>query len=171
MLILLPQYMGGYITMDKTRDAVQRMAVFSAQLYYHLTKAMVESFGEEAAEKAIAKGIHEFGLERGRNIAEKVKSEGLELSNANLDRFYDMPIDEGWAPEREENEEAVTFGVTKSCVFADYWRSKDWARIGRLYCEVDLAIREGYNPKLNYVPQSNILDGDAECTAYTSYKE
>lgn len=157
--------------MEKNKENIQRMAIFSAQLYYHLTKAIVDDFGEEAAERVIKKGIYEFGLERGKNIAEKVKAKGLKLSNENLDKFYDMPIDEGWSPEREEDEKEVTYGVTRSCIFADYWISKNWQKFGRLYCEVDPAIREGFNPKLSYEPQTNILDGDDICSAYTRYKE
>lgn len=153
--------------MTDKKNGVERMAIFSAQLYYYLTKAIVEDFGEEAAEKTIAKGIYEFGLERGKNIAEIVKSEGLNLSNANLDKFYDMPIDEGWSPKREEECEGITYGTTESCIFADYWKSKDWIKFGRLYCEVDSAIREGFNKDLVYKPQTNILDGDKMCTAYT----
>ena len=147
--------------MDKVADAVKRMSLFTAQLYYHLTKAMVEDYGKEGAKKTIAKGIKAFGLERGENIANTVLAKGLKLTNENLDKYYDMPISEGWSPEREIVEK--TKEDKKMRVIS--------GKIGRLYCEVDLAIREGYNENLLYEPEKNILDGDECCSAFTKSKK
>ena len=137
---------------------------------------MVEDYGKEGAKKTIAKGIKAFGLERGENIANTVLAKGLKLTNENLDKYYDMPISEGWSPEREivektKEDKEITFGITKECTFANYWIEKDWREIGRLYCEVDLAIREGYNENLLYEPEKNILDGDECCSAFTKSKK
>ena len=41
---------------EEIKEVVQRMALFSAQLYYHLTKEMVEDYGLDAAKETIKKG-------------------------------------------------------------------------------------------------------------------
>ncbi|MDD4679992.1 MAG: L-2-amino-thiazoline-4-carboxylic acid hydrolase [Clostridia bacterium] len=164
---------------DAIKDAVQRMSIFSAQLYYHLTKEMVNDYGKEAAMETIKRAIREFGLERGANIRQKCLDSGMEPTIYNLHLNYDMPIAEGWSPESkkrenivEENEkDVIEDGCTKSCIFADYWLGRDWADIGYLYCAVDDAIREAYNPDILYVPEKNIIKGDDACTAVSSYKK
>ena len=155
---------------SEVTDAVQRMADFTALLYYHLTKATIEEYGD-GAKKTIKKAIREFGLERGRNISVKVKAAGEELTIDNLDKFYDMPIAVGWGPEPKYDESGRKHSCTKSCTFADLWISKNWEEIGQIYCEVDLAIRLGYNPDIIYTPTKNILAGDPCCESITEYKK
>ena len=154
----------------KVQDAVNRMAVYTAQMYYHLTNEMVKDYGKEAATKTILKAMHEFGVERGKNIRAKVDAAGEEPTIENLERFYDMPIDEGWAPEYSGEDEPIKYFKTKACVYADYWIAKDWREIGRLYCEVDPAIREGYSGDLIYHVDHIILDGDPYCDGTPRYR-
>lgn len=164
---------------EDIKQAVQRMSVFSAQLYYHLTKQMVEDFGKEAAIEAIKKAIKNFGSERGRNIRDNCINSGNEPTISNLHPFYDMPIAEGWSPQSKiredivinEEKDIVEDGCTKKCVFAEYWLSKDWAEIGYLYCAVDDAIREAYNPEIEYITKKNIIKGDDSCTSTSSYRK
>lgn len=158
----------------KTQDAVLRMAYYAAQMYYHLTHEMVQDYGEGEAKRTILRAMHEFGLERGRNIRSAVEAAGEKPTIENLSRFYDMPIDEGWAPEnsgKNQENQPVVYSKTEECIYADYWIQKNWREFGRLYCEVDPAIREGYNDKLVYSPDKNILDGDDCCDSKTSYRE
>ena len=152
----------------ETGNAVKRMAEFTALLFYHLTKAMIEEYGDDA-KKVIKKAIREFGLERGRNIAQRVLEAGEELTIANLDKYYDMPISQGWGPSAEYQEE-IKKSKTDSCTFADVWIRKSWESIGHIYCEVDPAIREGYNSDIEYTPDKNILLGDSFCSSVTQYK-
>ena len=42
----------------KVQEAVTRMAVYAAQMYYHLTHEMVKDYGEEAATKTILNAMH-----------------------------------------------------------------------------------------------------------------
>lgn len=154
----------------KVQEAVTRMAVYAAQMYYHLTHEMVKDYGEEAATKTILNAMHEFGVERGRNIRAAVDAAGEEPTIENLERFYDMPIDEGWAPEYSGENDSVKYFKTSACVYADYWIEKDWRKIGRLYCEVDPAIREGYSEELIYKTDHIILDGDPYCDGTTRYR-
>lgn len=155
---------------NEVQTAVKKMSELTALLYYHLTKAIVEDYGPGAA-TTIQKAVERFGLERGANIARKVKEAGEALTIENLDKFYDMPIVAGWDPQRDYDAQHRKHSITKSCTFAEVWKQKEWAEIGHIYCEVDLAIREGYSDKVNYIPTSNILKGDEFCSSTTEYKK
>ena len=155
----------------RVTNAVQRMALYAAQMYYHLTHEMVKDYGEEAATKTILNAMHEFGLERGHNIRAAVDAAGEEPTIENMERFYDMPIDDGWAPQYSGQDEPIKYSRTNECIYADYWISKDWRKIGRLYCEVDPAIREGYGDHIIYKADKIILDGCEYCDSTTCYRE
>ena len=156
-------------TDNEVSAAVKRMAEFTALLYYHLTKAVIEDFGDDARE-SIRRGVVNFGHERGRNIAKMVKEAGEELTIENLDRFYDMPIKAGWSP-GAEYEGGRKFNTTKECTFAKLWIEKDWQDVGLIYCDVDPAIREGYSDNVVYRHTKVILDGDDCCTSVTQYRD
>lgn len=149
-------------------EAVKSMSVLMANMYYFLTRAIMEDFGDEARE-SIARGIREFGLDRGRNIAKKVLENGEELTIENLDKYYDMPIAKGWSLHRTYEKDRK-HNITDSCTMATVWLERDWADIGHYYCEVDPAIREGYNPHVVYKPVKNILEGDEHCESLTVYE-
>ena len=61
------------------RQAVQKMSEMMANLYYHLTREMLETYGEEAKE-VIARAVVAFGRERGEAIAQAVQEAGEELT-------------------------------------------------------------------------------------------
>lgn len=153
---------------DRDQNPVQRMSKFTALLYYYLTKAMVEEYGEGARD-VIKKAIRAFGLERGRKIAGRVTEAGLDLTIENLDKFYDMPLAEGWSP-NARYEEGRKLSRTEACSFAEIWKEKKWDEIGRLYCDVDPAIREGYNPDISFTSKENLLEGDPFCASVTEYR-
>ncbi len=150
-------------------EAVKNMSVHMANLYYYITKTVLEDFGDDA-KKSFERAIIEFGHERGRKIAEEVKREGLPLTLENLDRFYDIPISEGWDLHRvyEENQK---YNTTDSCTFADVWMEKDWREIGHIYCLVDIALREGYSDNVEFIPVKNILKEDENCQSLSRYKD
>lgn len=150
-------------------SAVRKMSEHMANMYYYMTKAVLEDFGDEA-KKSFERAMIEFGHARGREIAERVKAEGLPLTLENLDRFYDIPIEEGWDVHRTY-EEDKKHNITDSCTFADVWMEKDWAEIGHIYCIIDVAIREGYSGNVEFQPVKNILKGDPFCESLTVYKD
>lgn len=150
-------------------EAVRNMSVHMANMYYYLTKEVIADFGEEA-KKSIERAIIEFGHERGRKIAEQVKAAGLPLTLENLDKFYDIPIAEGWDLHRTYEEDRK-HNITDSCTFADVWLEKDWAEVGHIYCLVDIALREGYSDNVEFQPVKNILKGAPHCESLTVYKD
>lgn len=148
-------------------EAVRQMSVHMANLYYYMTKAMLEDFGEDA-KKSFERAIIAFGHQRGREIAKRVRDQGLPLTLENLDRYYDIPIEEGWDVHRSyENNEK--HNVTNGCTFAAQWLDKDWAEVGHIYCLVDIALREGYSENVVFHPIKNILEGDDCCESLTVY--
>lgn len=150
-------------------EAVRDMSVLMANMYYYITKEVIADFGDDA-KKSFERAIIEFGHERGKRIAEKVKAAGLPLTIENLDRFYDIPIAEGWDLHRKyENNQKEN--ITDTCTFADVWLEKDWAEVGHIYCLVDIAIREGYSDNVEFQPVKNILKGDPHCQSLTVYKD
>lgn len=159
-----------YMAQVKTiGEAVRNMSVLMANMYYHLTKAVIEDFGDEAKE-SFKRAIIEFGHERGRNIAKNVLDAGLPLTLENLDKFYDIPIAEGWDLHRSyEND--MKMNVTDSCTFATVWLEKNWAEVGHIYCLIDIAIREGYSSNVKFCPVKNILEGDPHCQSLTVYRD
>lgn len=154
-------------------SAVNKMAEHMAVMYYYLTKAMVEDFGEEAKE-TIRRAIIAFGHERGRKIRDEVLRNGEALTIENLDKYYDIPIEDGWSPKRTYEQDRK-WNQTDACIFAEVWKERDWAEIGHIYCLVDTAIREGYseghNPKVVFHPGKNLLMGDDCCTSLTDYRQ
>ena len=150
-------------------EAVNNMSVHMANLYYYLTKAVIEDFGDEA-KKSIERAIIEFGHERGHKIAEQVKEAGLPLTLENLDNFYDIPIAEGWNLHRKYEDDKKE-NITDSCTFATVWLEKDWADVGHIYCLIDIAIREGYSDNVEFRPVKNILKGDPHCESLTVYRD
>lgn len=150
-------------------EAVRNMSVQMANMYYYLTKAVIEDFGDEA-KKSFERAIVEFGHDRGKKIAEQVLAAGLPLTLENLDQFYDIPLAEGWDVHRTyEND--MKMNVTDSCTFATVWLEKDWAEVGHIYCLIDIAIREGYSSNVKFCPVKNILEGDPHCQSLTVYRD
>lgn len=156
-------------------SAVRQMSVHMANLYYYITKEMVATFGIEASREALEKAMMAFGRARGAAIAEKVKAAGEALTIENLDKYYDIPIAEGWDLHRTYAEGRKD-NTTDSCTFADVWIDKDWREVGHIYCLVDIAIREGYSQGLPegervvFNPGKNIIKGDNCCTSVTVYE-
>lgn len=145
--------------------AVKQFAAFSAHLYYHLAKAVVDRFGEEG-KKAVSEGIHAFGKARGERVRNKVLEKGLPNTMSNEYLYHDLPIGStAWtAMSWEEGEKHFTNVIV--CPFAETWKELggDAPELGKLYCAVDYAIWEGYNPNISYTLSTNVLDG-APCCA------
>ena len=157
-----------------TKEAIDRMSIHMANLYYFLTKEMIDEYGDGAKE-VIQRAVLNFGQYRGREIAKRVLADGGELNIENLDLYYDIPLAEGWEPERRY-EGSEKYSVTPVCSQAEVWKQWDWQEIGHLYCYIDTAIRQGYSSlsdgrKVVFKPIKNTLLGDDCCSSLTVYEE
>ena len=128
----------------------------------------------ETTALAVAVHVMQIDIKRTRtkfqNIAKNVLDAGLPLTLENLDKFYDIPIAEGWDLHRSyEND--MKMNVTDRCTFATVWVEKNWAEVGHIYCLIDIAIREGYSSNVKFCPVKNILEGDPHCQSLTVYRD
>ena len=64
---------------DNESDDPTSWATLFCRLFAHVAKEVVEKFGDEG-EQAIKDGVWAFGVERGRNIAERVRKNGCEIN-------------------------------------------------------------------------------------------
>jgi len=151
-------------------EPLEKMGRIFALLFGHMAKATVGRFGEEGR-AAVIEGIMNFGRQRGRGIRDKVQAQGLPLT---IENFYDnhdlahvnagfeMRLScKGW------NAEAL---VTR-CPFAEVWREMNEPELGSLYCLVDVAMLEGYNPELQLVRPTTIIGGQSNCQFIWQKKE
>lgn len=157
-----------------TKEAIDRMAVHMANLYYFLTKEMLDAYGEDA-KAVIQRAIINFGQYRGREIAKQVLADGKELNIENLDAYYDIPLAEGWLPERKYEQDRK-YSTTPVCTQAEVWKQWGWQEVGHIYCCIDEAIRQGYSSlsdgrKVVFTPVKNVLLGDDCCSSLTVYED
>ena len=154
---------------NNVAEAVQIMSVHMANMYYYLTKTVIEDFGEDA-KASFERAIIAFGHDRGRKIAERVRADGKPLTLENLYEYYDIPMDEGWDTSRTIVDDKV-HNITNDCTFAKVWIEKEWNEVGHIYCLIDTALREGYSENVLYTPVQNVLLGDRCCESRTKYKD
>ena len=137
------------------------MAEIMALLFYHISKEVIDTFGDEG-ERALRKAIENFGSERGENIRKEVLSRGLPLTMENLSKYYDMPLKEAWKGVSKVDE-LTYYSEVSFCPFAKVWKEKGAEEIGLIYCEQDIALMKAYNPNINFKRPKNVLKGDEIC--------
>lgn len=159
-------------TMEKTQSTVSMKdneskepvswSTLFCRLFANIAKEVVDKFGEEG-EKAIKDGVWAFGVERGRNIAERAKANGCEidaysyLSNYDMGRGDDFTADNTYGDNQVEQ-------LFSQCGFADQWLEDGTERYGKLYCDViDPAIAKGYSEDLECIHDRRIYE-DGVCS-------
>ncbi len=131
----------------------------TALLYHHLSQTLIQELGEDRGKILLKTIIESYGKQIGQEAAEKTKQKNLDLTPDNFEG--DLPID-AWKTEAVtvDGEERVRVHY---CPLAAEWL--DWGdpTTARLYCFVDQAKMQGYNPEYVYVHVKNLLDGDPYC--------
>lgn len=157
-------------TREEVREIVDKMARTLAMLYYFLGSEVVEEFGA-AGEEVIRRAIHKYGDARGRKIREEVLARGLPLTVENLSKFYDLPLPLAWVSEKIRVEENCLEKKVTYCPFAEEWKRLKGEKLGLIYCEQDLSMRRGYNPKLDLQQFTNVLENDRHCHTIVEWKK
>ena len=120
------------------------MYVLFAKMFSHITREVEKACGEEGV-RAVREGVRQFGLERGRNIAERAKAMGHENDAKSYLPCYDMGISELFNSENDIREDSIEQLFTE-CIFAKQWMEDHDEAYGIHYCEmIDPSIAEGYN--------------------------
>jgi hypothetical protein len=133
-----------------------------AQLLCTITENVVNKFGEQGRE-IIAESIKKYGLERGRRIAELVKSLGKDLTIKNFFIYGDLDSRSilKYKPKIVDDNLEL---IIRDCVFCNGCREWGKEEYGKIYCEyVDQAILEGYNPDLILELPARMMLGDKKC--------
>jgi hypothetical protein len=137
------------------------MYVIAARLFAHVSKAVIDKYGEEARD-VIREGVRNFGEERGRDIARRAAAVGEPNEIQNYLPNYDMERSELFEYETINKEEEIEQNFTK-CVFAETWQKDGMEDYGILYCDmIDPAIARGFNPNLEVVHDKHFFQ-DGGC--------
>lgn len=144
-------------------DPVGQMAEKMGMLFAIMVDEMCSEFGEEIGKATAERAVMRFGRMRGSNIRNEVLKNEEEITFENMEKYYDLPPNNGWDSDVEIKGGVLT-EVTRYCPFASAWRELGLEDRGEVYCKVDIAINEGYFGKIDFERPSIFSDGpDAEC--------
>ena len=138
---------------SECKKQVRLMGNHFGSLFYHFAATIMNSLGKEEGTKLVLKAVRAYGHERGTRIKKKVQEAGLPLTHENFNKFSDLPR-LGWD---------VDEGRILYCAYANPWIIHHREEIGKLYCEVDIAKFQTYNPKIKVIRKQSLLEGDSCC--------
>jgi len=139
-------------TRDEAAEQVRKLGRIFGLMFYHFADLLSEEYGEERARELVEEAVKRFGLDRARQVKEKVVAMALEPTLENYHLAADLP-EIGWGgPTRESH-----------CPFAEVWFEKGAADLCKLYCDVDIWKYVGYNPDIEVKRTAWVLEGDRDC--------
>ena len=148
------------ISKEEARGQIHSMITRAALIHYAFTKTLIDELGEKKGKALAKKAIRLYGKWVGKRIKEKTLAKGLPLIREN---FQDDLPSLGW----EDRELVEVDGEKRARVFtchlARVWQELGAPELGRIYCFVDQAKYDAYNPELECVHTRNVLDGDPYC--------
>ena len=150
-------------------NSLKQLATHFAKLYINIAREVESRFGNDGKD-AIREGLRNFSLERGRNIRKIVQSKNLPLNMDNYYGNFDNSLAEAGFNMNLDLRDWKAEGVVSHCPFAEIWKEMGEEELGRIYCEVDHAMLEGYNPELKLERPENILEGSNNCVFHWSKK-
>ena len=133
-----------------------------AQLFCTIAEVIISEFADKGRE-AMVNAVKKYGEERGRRIAEIVKSQGKELNLKNLFIYGDLDAKSTLKYTLKIVDGNIEI-VGRDCVF--YNGCKEWDKVeyGQIYCEyIDTSILKGYNPNLKIEVPSTLTKGNKRC--------
>jgi nitrate reductase cytochrome c-type subunit len=147
------------VSMEVASRQVLSMVNRLALLHHAFTKTLIAELGEKKGKEVILKAIRLYGETVGKSVREKTLAKGLKLLRENYQE--DLPLF-GWSIQGVEVEGEPRARVLE-CHLAKAWKDLGAPELGRLYCHMDQAKYEAYNPELECVHVKNVLDGDPFC--------
>ncbi len=156
------------IPLADAEKAVNDMTRRVALLYLSFARTLVETFGEEEGRALVAKIMRDYGTRVGRSTRARVEALGLEPTPENFNKGSDLsPIGfHAGVAEVDGEKRRQVFG----CVLAEVWREYGETDLADLYCLVDPAKMEAYNPDFTMVHTKKVLWGDECCEMATRKK-
>ncbi|MGE7913597.1 L-2-amino-thiazoline-4-carboxylic acid hydrolase [Lysinibacillus xylanilyticus] len=140
-----------------------------SKMFAQIAKQVVDEYGDQG-EQVIMRAVQRFGNKRGKGIAQRARTNGLENSVENYLTNYDMGRSDLFETDTvyKENEIEQTF---TRCPFGQQWADDDMGKYGILYCKViDPSIAKGYNEKFEVVHDQFVLR-EGQCHFQFQMKE
>ena len=148
------------ISKDEAFSQLKLMITRTALIHYAFTKTIIDELGKEKGKELAKKAIRLYGEMVGKKVRENTLAKGLPTLAENFQN--DLPT-LGWADREKVVVEGEKRARVHTCYLAEAWKELGVPEIGRLYCFVDQAKYEAYNPDLECVHTQNVLDGDPYC--------
>ena len=148
------------ISKEEAFQQVKSMITRAALIHYAFAKTLVDELGEKKGKALVKKASLFYGKMVGKRVKERTLAKGLPLTRENFQD--DLPA-LGWAEREQVEVEGEKRARVYTCHLARVWQELGAPDLGRLYCYVDQAKYEAYNPDLQCVHVKNVLDGDAYC--------
>lgn len=137
------------------------MYVLFAKLFAHITRQVEQACGE-AGVKAVREGVHQFGMERGKDIARRAQAMGHEPDAEHYLSSYDMGRSDFFYSDNDIRQNSVE-QVFTHCVFAEQWQKDGTEQYGIHYCEmIDPSIAEGYHSNFRCIHDKHFFQ-DGQC--------
>ena len=131
----------------------------AALLFHAFAETLIETFGDEEGQRLILKAITSYGTHIGKSARERAERQALSPQPENFQD--DLPL-MAW-----QAEEVIVEGERRTrihhCPLAAVWQELGNPTHARLYCFVDQAKMQAFNPEFAYVHLKNMLDGDSYC--------
>ena len=128
---------------------------FIGNLYYCLADSLIKRFGEEG-KRTVKSALIEIGRRRGRELKEKLKRAGLDMTWKNIFDNFDLPYKHVWKMKAEKSDGTFEAQV-EYCPLAELWNGLENKEVGPMFCETiyDHMFKEllGENAKIK-IPQA-----------------
>ena len=137
------------------------MARRVALLHMSFARVLVDEFGAERGKLLVGRAIWLYGALIGERTKARVEEQGLEPTLENMDRGSDL------SPLGFDGSGVVVQGEARTrmahCPMAEVWREYGEEELGAIYCQVDPAKMQAYDPGWTMVHTQRIPDGDECC--------
>ncbi|NWF55916.1 MAG: L-2-amino-thiazoline-4-carboxylic acid hydrolase [Syntrophaceae bacterium] len=148
------------LTKEEAFQQVKSMITRAALIHWAFAKTLIDELGEKKGKTLAKKAIKLYGKEVGKRVKERTLARSLPLTR---DNFQDDLPDLGWADREKVEVDGEIRSRIHTCHLAKVWQELGVPELGRIYCFVDQAKYEAYNPELQCVHVKNVLDGDPYC--------
>jgi hypothetical protein len=152
------------ITVEACTEEVNLMARRLGLLHYYFSQAIVDMLGEEEGKALIKEAIWAYGRHCGEAVRAGVEAMGLPLTDENFGKVRDLPR-YGWEIDEVTLDSGEVRPIAHFCPVAAALKELGprGMELGRLYCYVDQAKYEAYNPNMEFIHTKNLLDDDPYC--------
>ena len=122
-----------------------------AYLFGFIAKSVIDEFGKDGV-NAVAEGVIKYGRQRGRRMAQRTLADGFKLTALNYVAYGEWFAEPGDMDSSIPSKKPDLEFLIKKCPWHDVWTENSLLeKYGYLYCKyVDVAIGEGYNPKIQF---------------------